>query len=95
MARVTAKEAKDTFDRDKSCVAPRLGGSVMDCWGRDRIEHVKIEPRMGKRGELLLILCEGHTEPGMRAGYVWCTDKVNRQKMREYVLSFRNTEAGL
>jgi hypothetical protein len=74
--------------RDQGCVAPRLGGSSMDCFGRDRVEHVKVDPRMGKRGTLLVILCEGHTEPGMRAGYVWCTDAVNRQKMRDYVASF-------
>ena len=70
-----------------SCLAPRLGGSVMDCWGRLRIEHVKREPRMGKRGDLLGTLCEGHTEPGMRAGYVWCTDAENRRRMREHLIA--------
>jgi hypothetical protein len=77
------------FQRDQGCVAPRLGGSAMDCWGRNRIEHVKAELRMGKRAEAradrLLTLCEGHTEPGMKAGYVWCTDKANRQAMRDYL----------
>ena len=73
------------FRRDGGCLAPRLGGSVMDCWGRLRIEHVKLEQRMGKRGELLGTLCEGHTEPGMKAGYVWCTDAVNRRAMRDYL----------
>lgn len=73
-------------------MAPRLGGSFMDCWGRNRIEHVKAEPRMGKRAEArpdrLLTLCEGHTEPGMRRGYVWATDKVNRAACREYLEQF-------
>ncbi len=83
---VTATRAIEVFRRDGGCLAPQLGGSVMDCWGRLRIEHVKVEQRMGKRGELLGTLCEGHTEPGMKAGYVWCTDAVNRRAMREHLL---------
>jgi len=83
--RVTPERAAEVFARDQGCLAPRLGGSAMDCWGRDRIEHVKREPRMGKRGDLLGTLCEGHTEPGMKAGYVWCTERRNRQAMREYL----------
>jgi hypothetical protein len=82
---VTPEKALAVFAADQGCVAPRLGGSAMDCWGRNRIEHVKEEPRMGKRGTLLCTLCEGHTEPGMRAGYVWCTDAKNRQAMRDYI----------
>lgn len=77
------------FKRDEGCIAPRLGGSFLDCWGRNRIEHVKAEPRMGVRAEprmdRLVTLCEGHSEPGMRAGYVWATAKENRQAMREYL----------
>ena len=87
--RVSPALALYVFQRDQGCVAPMLGGSAMDCWGRNRIEHVKAEPRMGKRAEprpdRLVTLCEGHTEPGMRAGYVWCTDKANRAAMREYL----------
>lgn len=83
---VSEDAAMVIFARDGGCLAPRLGGSVHDCWGRLRIEHVKHEPRMGKRGELLGTLCEGHTEPGMKAGYVWCTDKHNRETMRRYLL---------
>lgn len=86
---VTAKIALAVLQRDGGCVAPRLGGSAMDCWGRNRIEHVKAEPRMSKRAEprmdRLLTLCEGHTEPGMKAGYVWATDKANRERCREYL----------
>lgn len=77
------------FARDGGCMAPRLGGSAMDCWGRNRIEHVKAAPRMGKRAEprmdRLVTLCEGHTEEGMRAGYVWCTQRENREAMRAYL----------
>lgn len=89
---VTADTALAVLRRDNGCVAPRLGGSFMDCWGRNRLEHVKAEPRMGKRAESvperLVTLCEGHTEPGMKAGYVWCTDKANRAALREYLASF-------
>ena len=41
----------------------------------------RAEPQMDR----LLTLCEGHTEPGMRAGYVWCTDRRNREACREYL----------
>jgi hypothetical protein len=86
---VSPELAIAVFERDDGCVAPRLGGSAMDCWGRNRIEHVKVELRSGKRAEpqmdRLLTLCEGHTEPGMKAGYVWCTDKANRAKCRAYL----------
>jgi hypothetical protein len=44
---------------------------------------------MGKRAEprldRLVTLCEGHTEPGMRAGYVWATARDNREAMRAYL----------
>ena len=87
--RVSPTLALAVFTRDQGCVAPRLGGSHMDCWGRNRIEHVKAEPRMGVRAEArldrLVTLCEGHTEPGTKAGYCWATDKANRQAMREYL----------
>lgn len=88
---MTGLDAAAIFLRDGGCLAPRLGGSAHDCFGRLRIEHVKREQRMGKRGDLLGTLCEGHTETGMRAGYVWCTDRVNRQAMREYLLSLERS----
>ena len=90
---VSETDAIAVFTRDGGCLAPRLGGSALDCWGRNRIEHVKREPRMGKRGDLLGTLCEGHTEPGMRAGYVWCTDRRNREAMRDYLLSIEGEHA--
>jgi hypothetical protein len=89
---VSPELALAVFTRDQGCVAPRLGGTAMDCFGRNRIEHVKAQSRIGKRAEpclcRLLTLCEGHTEPGMRAGYVWCTDRVNRERCRGYLRDF-------
>ncbi len=90
---VTPAMALRVFARDGGCLAPQLGGSAHDCWGRLRIEHVKRESRMGQRGDLLGTLCEGHTEPGMKAGYVWCTDAVNRRAMRDYLLSLGDPHA--
>lgn len=88
---VSPELALAVFTRDEGCIAPRLGGSFMDCWGRNRIEHVKAEPRMGKRAEprmdRLVTLCEGHSEPGMKAGRVWCTSRENRAAMRAYLES--------
>lgn len=84
--RVSPERAIEVFERDQGCLAPRLGGSEMDCWGRNRIEHVKREQRMGRRGDLLGTICEGHSEPGTRAGYCWVTDAVNRRAMRQYLL---------
>ena len=84
---VTQQQAIAVFERDGGCLAPRLGGSAMDCWGRNRIEHVKVDKRMGVRGTLLGTLCQGHTEDGARAGYCWATDARNREAMREYLLN--------
>jgi hypothetical protein len=88
--RVTPETALLVLRRDAGCVAPRLGGTSMDCWGRNRLEHVQDGGgRMGRRAPSdpahLVTLCEGHTETGMRAGYVWATDKRNRAAMREYL----------
>lgn len=87
--RVTPAVALEVFTRDDGCVAQRCGGTFMDCRGRLRLEHVKDEPRMGRRAPSdpahLVTLCEGHTEAGMRAGYVWCTDRKNREAMRDYL----------
>jgi len=86
---VSDELAQAVFKRDGGCLAPRLGGSEMDCFGKARIEHVKKEARMGKRAEprldRLVEICDGHSEPGMRAGYVWSTDKKNREAMRDYL----------
>ncbi len=37
------------------------------------------------RSAHLAVLCEGHTEPGAKAGYQWNTDRRNRQRVREYL----------
>lgn len=86
---IPAEVVLEVFARDDGCVATRLGGTAMDCWGRNGIEHVKKDPRMGVRAEplteRLLTLCEGHREQGMRAGYVWATDAKNRRLCRGYL----------
>jgi hypothetical protein len=70
-------------------MAPRLGGSRNDCWGRSTIAHVKAEARMSKRAEpqmnRLIEICQGHMEDGMRGGYVWVTDRKNIELMRGYL----------
>jgi hypothetical protein len=65
----------------------------MDCWGRNRLEHVQDGGgRMGRRAPSderhLVTLCSGHTEEGMRGGRVWCTDRANRNAMRDYLSQF-------
>lgn len=93
---VTNAVALFVLTRDAGCIAPRLGGTVMDCWGRNRLEHVKAEPRMSSRAPscpcALLTLCEGHTEPGMRRGYVWATDRENRAACRALLQTFEYGE---
>lgn len=87
--RVTPEVALEVFTRDAGCVAPRLGGTAMDCWGRNTLAHVKDEPRMGRRAPSdpahLITICQGHAEDGMRGGYIWVTDKRNITAMREYL----------
>jgi hypothetical protein len=73
------------LERDGGCIAPRLGGSAADCWGRLTIEHVKAELRMGRRGEHMVSLCQGHTEDGRKAGFQWNTNAENRTKVRAYL----------
>lgn len=79
------------LDRDRGCVAAKLGES--GCWGRLTLEHVKDEPRMGRRAPSdlahLVTLCEGHTEPGARAGHQWNTARANRSRIRDYLAGQR------
>lgn len=92
---VTPTLALQVFARDGGCIAPQLGGSMMDCFGRLTIEHVKPELRMGVRAKSIpsetVTLCEGHTEPGRRAGYQWNTAKDNRERVRAYLASIEAT----
>ena len=58
--RVTPEVALAVFARDGGCIAPRLGGSFMDCWGRNRIEHVQKDyGRMGRRAESIVPIGPG------------------------------------
>ncbi len=86
---VSPELAEEVFRRDGECLAPRLGGSAMDCWGRNTIAHVKAHARMAKRAEpqldRLATICQGHAEDGMKAGYVWVSDKKNVEALREYL----------
>lgn len=91
--RVTPEVALFVFDRDQGCVAPRLGGTFMECWGRNRLEHV--QPGYGRMSHRapscpcsLATVCEGHAEPGMRRGYVWATDHANRDRLRGLLAAF-------
>lgn len=95
-SRVPPEIALAVLTRDQGCVAPRLGGTAMDCWGRNRIEHVKDHPRLGRRAEArmdrLITLCQGHTEDGAKAGFVWATNKANREACREYLRAVASRE---
>jgi len=86
--RITPELAQAVFARDSGCIAPRLGAET-PCWGRITIEHVKAQLRMGKRAEprpdRLVSICEGHSEPGMKAGISWNATKANRAKVRAYL----------
>lgn len=50
--------------RDRDCVAPRLDAGAGHCEGRLTLDHVKDEPRLGKRAASdaahLVTLCERH-----------------------------------
>jgi hypothetical protein len=87
------------FERDGGCIAPRLGGTAHDCWGRLTLAHVKDEPRAGVRAPSdpahLVTVCQGHAEDGARAGYVWVTDKRNIAALREHLRSVALRPAGL
>lgn len=67
-----------------------------NCWGRWRIEHVKKAARFGKRAEpemaRLMAICEGHAEPGMKAGAIWVT--AHRQECRDYLENVRVSGEG-
>lgn len=80
------------FERDGGCIAPFLGGSAADCWGRLTIEHVKAELRSSVRAESIpsrmVTLCQGHTEDGRKAGRQWNTTKANRALVRTYLERF-------
>jgi hypothetical protein len=81
---VTPAVAADVFQRDGGCVAVKLGGSYDDCGGRLQLDHVKDQPRMGKRAPSdlahLVAICENH-----HIWNGWATS--HRPELREYLRS--------
>ena len=60
---VTPALAEYVHDRDRGCVAPRLGATD-PCQGRVTLDHVKDQPRIGVRAPSdsrhLVSICERH-----------------------------------
>ena len=71
------------MERDQGCVAVTLGEPAADCRGRLTIDHVKSEPRMGRRAPSdlahMAAVCEWHHL------YGWATS--HRPALREYLRS--------
>ena len=69
------------LERDRGCVAVKLGADYAGCHGRLTLDHVKSQPMMGKRAPSdpahLLALCEAHHLDG------WATS--HRPALREYL----------
>lgn len=67
--------------RDFGCVAVRLGEDPGTCRGRLTLDHVKDQPRMGRRAPSdaahLVSLCESHHLDG------WATS--HRPELRDYL----------
>jgi hypothetical protein len=75
---VSHEIAGATFRRDEfTCLAPRLDPECGPCSGHLTVEHVREHAATGaprapsKTTRWLATLCQGHTEPGMKAGRVW------------------------
>ena len=73
------------FERDQGCVAPRVCGCAGEedpCSGRLTLDHVKDQPRMGKRAPSdmahLVTLCAHHHLEGS-----WATS--HRPELRRYL----------
>lgn len=81
--RVTEELALDVIRRDGGCVAVRLGDSAQRCGGRLTLDHVKDQPRLGKRAPSdaahLVTLCENH-----HLWNGWATS--HRPELRAYLL---------
>ena len=79
---VTADLRDAVLRRDRGCVAPRLG-ATSPCQGRLTLDHVKDQPRMGKRAPSdsahLATVCYGHHLGG------WAT--AHRPELRSYLHS--------
>jgi hypothetical protein len=71
------------------CIAPLVDSAEWGkCWGRSTFDHIKPQPRMGVRAksspDQLVIVCQGHSEDGMKAGHQWNT--AHRPEVRSYLL---------
>jgi hypothetical protein len=82
---VTEEVALTVYQRDGyGCVAVRLGEPSTRCYGRLTLDHVKDQPRMGKRApsdpQHLVSLCENH-----HIWNGWATS--HRPELREYLRS--------
>lgn len=79
---VTQAVALEVLTRDQGCVAVTLGEDPRTCMGRLTLDHVKDQPRMGKRAPSdpahLVALCEQHH---LWTG--WATS--HRPELREYL----------
>ena len=77
---VTGELRIAVLERDQGCVAPRLGATD-ECHGRLTLDHVKDQPRMGKRAPSdmahLASVCEHHHLDG------WATS--HRPELRRYL----------
>jgi hypothetical protein len=82
--RVTQTVAVAVLERDQGCVAVVLGEEPSSCGGRLTLDHVKDQPRMGKRASSdpahLVSLCENHH---LWTG--WATS--HRPELRRYLAS--------
>ncbi len=82
--RVSPELAAEVFARDGGCVAVTLGWNPATCEGRLTLDHVKDQPRMGKRAPSdaahLVALCEKH-----HIWTGWATS--HRPALREYLRS--------
>lgn len=82
------------------CIAPIVDAAEYGkCWGRSRMEHVHGQnehgigkPRATSDMAHQVTLCQGHTEDGAKAGFVWCTNADNRQLCRDYLAAQGETE---
>lgn len=79
---VTPELRRAVLERDGGCVTPRLDPGAIGCWGRLQLDHVKDQPRMGKRAPSdmahLVTVCERHH---IWSG--WATS--HRALLREYL----------
>lgn len=78
----------EVLTRDGGCVAVVLGEVPGDCHGRLTLDHVKDQPRMGRRAPSdpghLVTLCEHHHLDGWATGH--------RPELRAYLSRYRRED---